>query len=87
MPSATTRWLRGQAVHHGRGRSGHAASQPAAHALSIMQRATSPQQSNAAHHAPPRKIELYDVLRVGGRVHALVRLRHIFSPPLAIPQP
>jgi hypothetical protein len=73
MPSATTRWLRGQAVHHGRGRSGHAASQPAAHALSIMQRATSPQQSNAAHHAPRGPVILHERQRVRGRVHAVVR--------------
>ena len=39
---------------------------------------------NAAHHAPAHKIDLHDINRVAGRVHALVRLR----PPLAhLPPP
>lgn len=38
---------------------------------------------NAAHHAPARKIEVDDILRVAGRVHALVRrlAAGIRSPP------
>jgi hypothetical protein len=31
--------------------------------------------SNAAHHAPPSPEKEYNNCRVGGRVHALVRLR------------
>jgi hypothetical protein len=31
-------------------------------------------KSNAAHHAPARKIEFDDIPRVAGRVHALVML-------------
>ena len=30
---------------------------------------------NAANHPPPRKLEVNDIRRVGGRVHWLVRLR------------
>jgi hypothetical protein len=39
---------------------------------------------NAAHHAPAHEIAFDDIIRVAGRVHALVRLR----PPLAhLPSP
>ena len=31
--------------------------------------------SNAAHHAPAGPIEIDDIIRVAGRVHALVRRR------------
>jgi hypothetical protein len=37
-------------------------------------RAASPQQSNAAHHAPAHKLEIDDMISVAGRVHALVML-------------
>ena len=32
---------------------------------------------NARHHPPPQEIEVDDKQRVGGRVHAVVRLRRV----------
>ena len=40
-----------------------------------QQRAIAQQQSNARHHPPPRPTEMDDKVRVGGRVHAVVRWR------------
>ena len=44
--------------------------------LSVLLEAVRPSAippHNAAHHAPARKIAFDDILRVAGRVHALVR--------------
>ena len=39
----------------------------------LLRRLIQGEQSNAAHHAPPRASVVDDKWRVGGRVHALVR--------------
>jgi hypothetical protein len=51
---------------------------------------SSPKPPNARHHPPPRQIDLHESLRVGGRVHAVVRLRlreerDPMAEPLALP--
>ena len=35
---------------------------------------------NARHHPPPQELELHDIMRVGGRVHAVVRRRPALGP-------
>jgi hypothetical protein len=42
---------------------------------SLLLRLTNSKRSNAAHNAPAHKIDEFNSLRVGGRVHALVRPR------------
>src|SRR5215203_399682 len=39
--------------------------------------------ANARHRPPPRALDLHEILRVGGRVHAVVRLRRSFATRLS----
>jgi hypothetical protein len=57
MPHATG-LRRGQPLHHGQQRCEHADSPPATVTHSISSDFKPQQQSNAAHHAPPRTSEV-----------------------------
>ena len=79
MPPAT-RSHRGKAEHDGLERFDHTLSPSPRLHIQSAEIFSSQQQSNAKHHPPPRVIDVDESRRVGGRVHAVVRLRPIFSP-------
>jgi hypothetical protein len=41
-------------------------------------------KSNARHHPPPRAIDVHEIPRVGGRVHAVVRCVFAGRKPLRL---